>query len=104
MGIEEPPRQTTIWQQTRGLGLAISLTLALFVALTLPVATFAAGSNTVAVVRSSGADLYDVPDGAAIQSLVRGSALEAIGTHSRWRVVEGDDSRRGDRMDARQLG
>ncbi len=62
-----------------GLGLAISLTLALFVALTLPVATFAAGSNTVAVVRSSGADLYDAPDGAAIQSLARGSALEAIG-------------------------
>ena len=60
-------------------GLAISLALALFVALALPVATFAANSNTVAVVRSSGADLYDAPDGAAIQSLARGSALEAIG-------------------------
>ena len=50
-----------------------------FMALALPVATFAANSNAVAVVRSSGADLYDAPDGAAIQSLARGSALEAIG-------------------------
>jgi Tol biopolymer transport system component len=84
MGIGKPPRQTTIWQQTRRAGLtarllAISLMLALFVALALPVATFAAGSNTVAVVRSSGADLYDAPDGGAIQALARGSALEAIG-------------------------
>jgi len=79
LGLGKPPRQTTIWQQTRGAGLAISLMLALFVALALPVATFAAGSNSVAVVRSSGADLYDAPDGAAIQSLARGSALDAIG-------------------------
>ena len=64
-----------------GLGLAISLTLALFVALALPVATFAAGSNTVAVVRSSGADLHDAPDGAVIQSLARGSALECHRAH-----------------------
>ena len=84
MGIGKSPRQTTIWQQTRGAGLtalllATSLMLALFVALAVPVATFAAGSNTVAVVRSSGADLYDAPDGATMQSLARGSALEAIG-------------------------
>ena len=79
LGLGKPPRKTTIWQQTRGAGLAISLMLALFVALALPVATFAAGSNSVAVVRSSGADLYDAPDGAAIQSLARGSALDAIG-------------------------
>jgi Tol biopolymer transport system component len=79
VGIGKPPRQMTIWQQPRGAWLAISLMLTLFVALALPGATFAAGSNTVAVVRSSGADLYDAPDGAAIQALARGSALDAIG-------------------------
>ena len=60
-------------------GLVISLALALFAALALPAATFAANSNTVAVVRSTGADLYDAPDGAMIQSLARGSAINAIG-------------------------
>ena len=79
MGIEKPPRQTTIWQQTRGLGLAISLTLALFVALALPVATFRCGSSAVAVVRSSGADLYDAPDGAAIQSLAAAACSKQSG-------------------------
>ena len=38
----KPHRQTAIGQQTRRIGLAISLTLALFVALALPAATFAA--------------------------------------------------------------
>ena len=79
LGRTHPHWHAATGQRTRRLWLAISLTLALFVTLALPVATFAAGSNTMAVVRSSGADLYDAPDGAAIQSLARGSALEAIG-------------------------
>ena len=72
-------QQAATGQRTRRIGLVISLTLALFATLALPAATFAANSNTVAVVRSTGADLYDAPDGAVIQSLARGSALEAIG-------------------------
>ena len=93
MGIGKPPRQATIWQQPRGAGLtalllAISLMLALFVALALPVATFAAGSNTVAVVRSSGADLYDAPDGGAIQALARGQRARCHRPNSRWRWLK----------------
>ena len=99
LGEVKPHRQTTIGQQTRraGLRLAISLVLALFVALALPAATFAAGSNTVAVVRSSGADLYDAPDGAAIQSLARGSALDAIGrtADGAWLKVTTADGKTG---------
>jgi uncharacterized protein YraI len=76
---------------------AISLVLAVFVALALPVVTFAAGSSAVAVVRSSGADLFDAPDGAVIQPLARGSALDAIGrtTDGTWLKVTTADGKTG---------
>jgi dipeptidyl aminopeptidase/acylaminoacyl peptidase len=71
--------------------------LALVLMLALPVMSFAAGSSTLAVVRSSGADLYDAPDGAAIQSLARGSALEAIGrtADGAWLKVTTADGKTG---------